>query len=180
MATKTALSLYTHRLNRVLQVWVAIRFFNLFVSNVAHHSALHTEARLLVTFLCNTDKGYKISGALIDCGQARTLLATKSFAITYAAEKSFRTLLTETWDGATDKLVGLAKLLGLIATFTFTIAFLVHDLWMRAQTLQHNRKLYGESFMQAAAKATSIPVSSRVFGGEEEPARTGRARNKFD
>jgi len=90
-------SSYVRVIYRLLLIWLAVRAVNLFIFYVAEHSALHTEARLLVQHLCDTVHNKRISGSLIDCNQARTLLNSKSFVVTYALERTLRTVVFDCW-----------------------------------------------------------------------------------
>jgi hypothetical protein len=144
-------------INKLLLVWLGVRFVNLFVHHVAEHSSLHTEARLLVQHLCDTTHNRKISGTLIDCNQARTLLNTKSFVVTYAIERTIQSLVFESWHNATRELAALARLLGLITTLIFTSAFCLHSMVLGAHRLRYARAAYGESAWEALGFVRATP-----------------------
>jgi hypothetical protein len=143
--------------HKLLLIWLAVRFVNLFVFFVAEHSALHTEARLLVMHLCDTTHNRRITGALIDCNQARTLLRSKSFVLTYATEKTIQAIVFESWRNATRELASLARLLGLITTLIFTGAFCMHSLVSGAHRLRYARLAYGETAWEALGIARAAP-----------------------
>jgi hypothetical protein len=148
---------YAATANRLLQMWLAVRAVNLFIFYVSEHSALHTEARLLVQHLCDTTHNKRISGALIDCNQARTLLNTKSFVVTYALEQTIRALVLDCWRNATRELASLAKLLGLITTLAFTATYCVHNAYLGAQRLRYAREAYGETLGESLGFTRQLP-----------------------
>jgi len=128
--------------NRALLVFFAVRALNLFIFFLTRHASEMTEARL-VKQTCDKH-GHMITGAIIDCDGARRIVATKSFAFTYALEHTLRSIVLDTWRGATHELASLAQLLGLLTTMLFTSAYLLHSLYERAQHLKYARKTYGE------------------------------------
>ena len=132
-----------------LWIWMSARFVNLFLYHIAQHSAIHTEARLLVQHLCDTEQRNSISGALIDCDNARRLLATKSFGPLYALEHTFYDIVIGTFRAATQEVASLAKAVGLLATCMFTVAFVTHAIWARYTQLRTEQKMYNEHFLQA-------------------------------
>jgi hypothetical protein len=174
-------SSYIVTVNRILLLWLAVRAVNLFIHFIAEHSALHTEARLLVQHLCDTTHNRKISGALIDCAQARTLLNTKSFSVTWSLEKTLRTIVFDCWANATHGLASLVQLLGLITTLMFTSAICLQNMYLGAQRIRYARSEYGESWGETLGLRGSMPKALKgraaraeeVF--EEEPLR-----QKFD
>lgn len=180
---------YLLAVNRVLHLWLAARAINLFIMYVAEHSSLHTEARLLVEHLCDTQHNRKITGALVDCAQARTLVNSKSFVITWALEKTLRTIVLDCWLNATHGLSSLVQLLGLMATLIFTSAICLQNMYVSAQRIRYSRAAYGESFLETVGVARRIgPAALRAAarrdafededGGDED---TGHAvRQKFD
>jgi hypothetical protein len=183
----TRLRLCTHIIHHrsLLLLWLAVRALNLFVFFVAEHSALHTEARLLVQHLCDTPNNRKISGALIDCAQARTLLNSKSFAATYALEHTVRTLVLDCWLGASQSLASLVQLLGLITTLLFTSVVCLNHTFLAAQRIRYARAAYGESYLE------SMGIVHRLapLGGQgaramtmqfEDDKEVVRGRDHFD
>jgi hypothetical protein len=149
MPPKTSLSSYALALNRVLLVWLGVRAVNLFLYYVSEHSSLHTEARLLVDNLCDTTHNRNIRGALIDCAQARTLVHTKGFFVTYALEHTIRALVMDSWHNATREIASLVQLLGMLTAVLFTSVLCLHSAYMGAQRLRYARSEYGESFMES-------------------------------
>ncbi len=156
-------------LNKVLLFWFAIRAVNLFIFYIAEHSSLHTEARLLVTHLCDTTHNRKISGSLIDCNQARSLLNSRSFAVTYALEKTLKSIALDSWRGASHEIAAFAKLLGLVTTCIFTSAVALNAVYLRALQIRHAKIVYGETLFEAAGFRRQLPMAA--------PEET---RQKFD
>ena len=153
-----AITSYASTVNRVLLLWLAVRFVNLFVFFVAEHSSLHTEARLLVEHLCDvTTHNRKISGTLIDCNTARTLTNSKSFVITYAIEKTMRKIVFDCWSEATHGLASLVQLLGLITTLMFTSALCLQNIVLGAQRIRYARNAYGESYLESMGVSRRPP-----------------------
>jgi hypothetical protein len=175
---------YLLTLNRVLQLWLAVRAINLLIFYAAEHSSLHTEARLLVEHLCDTAHNRRITGALVDCAQARTLVNTKSFVVTYAIEKTVRTIMLDCWLNATHGLSSLVQLLGLMATLIFTSAICMQNMYLGAQRIRYAKTAYGESFLETVGISRRItPAALRStarqfdFGGElDQPP----VREKFE
>jgi hypothetical protein len=181
---------------RLLLLWLAVRALNLFVLYVAEHSALHTEARLLVQHLCDTTHNRKISGALIDCNTARSLINAKGFAVTYAIEKTLRTIVLDCWFNASQGLASLVQLLGLITTLMFTSALCLQHMVLGAQRIRYARSAYGESYLETLgtrrlparrleARSAAEPRFDDDFdegggGGGAMEEVSSQARPKFD
>ena len=149
---------YAATVFRLLQLWLAVRAVNLFIFYVSEHSSLHTEARLLVQHLCDTTHNKRISGALIDCNQARTLIKTKSFVVTYALEKTINALVIDCWRNATHELAALAKLLGLITLLAFTAVYYGHSAYAGALRVRYARAAYGETLGESLGFVRQLPL----------------------
>ena len=147
------------QLNYVLLAWIAARFVNQFLFFYAQHVALHTEAKLLLRFLCNTSEGYKISGALVDCGQARSIVASKTFALTYAAEHAIRAIVFDAWQGAAHELSKAAKLVALISAAFLSAGLSIDYINAKAHVLMHRRAMYGENTYEAIRSTPALPRS---------------------
>jgi hypothetical protein len=171
--------------NRVLQLWLAVRAINLFIFFVAEHSSLHTEARLLVDHLCDTAHNRKITGALVDCSQARTLVNSKSFVVTYAMEKTVRTVVLDCWTNATHGLASLVQLLGLLTTLVFTSALCLQNMYLGAQRIRYARSAYGESYTESLGIARRITpgalrATAHSYEGFGDEVPQAPSREKFD
>ena len=178
-----SVSSYVVTLNRLLLFWLSVRAVNLFIFYVAEHSSLHTEARLLVTHLCDTPNNRKISGALIDCNQARTLINSKSFVVTYAIEKTLRSIIVDCWLNASHGVSSLVQLLGLVTTLIFTSALCLQHMYLGAQRIRYAREAYGESLLESMGvtrriQPLSVHASRRQVAdfGDPDPV----IREKFD
>lgn len=178
---------YVLTVNRVLQIWLAARAVNLLMFYAAEHSSLHTEARLLVEHLCDTTHNRRITGALVDCAQARTLVNTKSFVVTYAIEKTLRAMMLDCWLNATHGLSSLVQLLGLVTTLMFTSAICLQNMYLGAQRIRYARTAYGESFLETVGVARritpgAIRATARKFSFDDSPAEDGglASREKFE
>lgn len=183
MVSKVSSAVLT--INRLLLIWLAMRAINLFIFFVAEHSALHTEARLLVDHLCDTQHNRKLTGALVDCAQARTLIRTKSFAITYSIEKTLRTIVIDCWRDASNGVVSLVSLLGVLTTLIFTSALCLQHMYLGAQRIRYARSAYGESFVESLGFARRIPPVALVRMGDQHPhefedTSNEPRREKFD
>jgi hypothetical protein len=169
-------------LTYILLFWIGVRFINQFLFFYAQHVSLHTEAKLLVRFLCNTNEGHKLNGALVDCNHARAILSSRSFAITYAAEHAVRAIFMDAWNGATHEINKAAKLLALVCTVVLTFILTVEFVHAKIYQFHHRHRLYGESFLQSTRRTTALPISQ----GQRRPAVTWQDeseeddKNKFD
>ena len=147
-------SLTVKRVNAVLILYFGTKFVNLFFYHFAQHAALHREARLLVDHLCNdVSHSRKISGALLDCQAARSLLASGTIATSYAVEHALKELIVNTWRGATHELVMLARLMGFFTMCVFTTAYVSSAAWDRWVEARAHRHKYQESWTQAFGRA---------------------------
>jgi hypothetical protein len=172
---------------RLLLVWLAARAVNLFLLFVGEHSALHTEARLLVQNLCDTTHNRRITGAIINCNQARQLSTDKSFAVSYALEKTLRTIFWDCWFTATSSLASLVQLMGLITTLAFTSILCLQHMVLSAQRINHARSMYGESYAETLGLGRRPPpvvvrrgaLPAPDFGDDYAPAPAAD-REKFD
>jgi len=143
-------------LNRCLLAFFTVRSLNLFLFYLTQHASELTEARL-VKRTCD-ENGHLITGAIIDCNRSRQLVATRSFALTYALEHTLRTLVVDSWRGAASELASLAQLLGLLTTMLFTTAYLMHSLYETTQRLKYSRRTYGEVVW---SQRPALPLSSK-------------------
>lgn len=174
------------RIHASLWVWLGVRFVNLFLYHTAQHAAIHTEARLLVNHLCDTDQRSRISGALIDCDNARRLIATKSWAPLYALEHTFYDLVVGTFRTATHELASLAKAVGMLATCLFTVAFVTHAIWSRYLQLRTEQKMYSERFHEALLyrgkqhDLLSAPAVPKKIAFSDDDFSGGGGSSKFD
>ena len=125
----------SHAIGAFCAVWTGARFVNSFFFHAAEYRSLHREARILLSGPCVTD-AHAISGALIDCQNARRILDGRTFGVLYAAQHAARDVLVDTVRGASRELTFLLQLVLLLAACVFGLYMLLGRWAARQQEAQ--------------------------------------------
>jgi hypothetical protein len=135
----TATGRVGHAVGTFCALWTGARFLNSFFHHGGEYRALHREARILLNGPCVTD-AHSISGALIDCQNARRIVDGRTFGVLYATQHAAHDVLVETVRGASHELGFLVQLCLLLAACLFGMYLLVSRYAHAAQRSAWDKK----------------------------------------
>lgn len=163
-----------HAAGAFCALWTGARFINSFFYHAGEYRALHREARILLSGPCISD-AHAISGALIDCQNARRILDGRTFGALYAAQHAARDVLVETVRGASRELGFLVQLCLLLAACVFGVYMLVARYARASQRSAWDKKAasgygYGGAYYPSTrARLTCIPSDDESDDDDASP-----------
>jgi len=168
-----------HAAGAFCALWTGARFINSFFYHAGEYRALHREARILLSGPCVSD-AHAISGALIDCQNARRIVNGRTFGVLYATQHAARDVLVETVRGASRELGFLLQLFLLLAACVFGVYMLVARYARASQRSAWDKKTasgyggYGGAYNQSArVRLTCIPSDDESDDDDETSPRPG-------
>ena len=170
-----------HAAGAFCALWTGARFINSFFYHAGEYRALHREARILLSGPCVTDAA-AISGALIDCQNARRIVNGRTFGVLYATQHAARDVLVETVRGASRELGFLLQLCLLLVACVFGVYMLVARYARASQRSAWDKKanagygVYGRGGAYhpvARARLTCIPSDDESDDDDENSPRPG-------
>jgi hypothetical protein len=173
-----------HAAGAFCALWTGARFINSFFYHAGEYRALHREARILLVGPCVTDAA-AISGALIDCQNARRIVNGRTFGALYAAQHAARDVLVETARGASRELGFLLQLFLLLAACVFGVYMLVaryarapqRSAWDKKAASGYGGYGYAGAYHPSArARVTCIPSDDESDDDETSPRAGASAK----
>lgn len=168
----------SHAVGAFCALWTGARFVNSFFYHAGEYRSLHREARILLSGPCVTD-AHSISGALIDCQNARRILDGRTFGVLYATQHAARDVLVETVRGASRELGFLLQLCLLLAACVFAVYMLVARYTRVSQRSAWDKKAasgygggygYGGAYYPSTrARLTHIPSDDESDDDDASP-----------